>query len=318
MVDKARLVELLREKLERKTYNAYKDYAPYKKQIAFHNSGKQWNERCLGAGNQLGKTYAGSMEAMYHATGLYPDWWDGVRFAKENVGWVAGVTNDVVRDSTQKLLVGRIAKGEEYLGTGSIPRHLILGTQNAMGTPSLLSNVKVKHISGGMSIIYFKSYAMGRAKFQSETIDWIWLDEEPPQDIYIEALTRTNNGQNGQTLFVTFTPLTGMTEVVRQFYENPSKEQHLTSMTIYDVDHYTDEEKESIVASYPSYIRKARAEGIPVLGSGMVYPIDDELITEPHILEIPNHWKRINGLDFGWNHPTSAVSLAYDLSLIHI
>ena len=318
--DKLQLLYLLKEKERRRRYNIYKLYQPYEKQKEFHKKGLNFNERCLGAGNQLGKTLAGSMEAMYHATGMYPDWWVGVRFEKENIGWVAGVTNDVVRDTTQKLLVGRIAKGEEYLGTGAIPRDMILGIQKAMGTPNLLDHVKVRHISGGISIVYFKSYAQGYAKFQGETIDWVWLDEEPPADIYSEALTRTNNGQRGQTMFMTFTPLQGMTEIVRQFYENPHKQQTLTVMTIYDVGHYTEEEKESIVASYPSHIRKARAEGIPVLGSGMVYPINDELISEPHIDSIPDHWKRINGLDFGWDHPTSAISLAWDVDndVIHV
>lgn len=318
--EKEELLRLLQEKENRRRYNVYKLYKPYDKQIQFHTAGSKYNERCLGAGNQLGKTLAGSMEAMFHATGLYPNDWKGVRFKKENIGWVAGVTNDVVRDTTQKLLVGRIAKGEEYLGTEAIPRDCIVGTQKAMGTPGLLVFVRVKHVSGGISIIYFKSYAMGREKFQGETVDWIWLDEEPSKEIYEEALTRTNNGQNGQTMFVTFTPLQGMTEVVRQFYEAPHKQQNLTSMTIYDVDHYTDQEKEDIVNSYPSYIRKARAEGIPVLGSGMIFPVDDELIMEAHILEIPKHWKRINGIDFGWDHPTAAVSLAWDVDhdIVHV
>ena len=34
----------------------------------------------------------------------------------------------------------------------------------------------------------------GREKFQGETLDYVWLDEEPPIDIYTEALTRTNVG----------------------------------------------------------------------------------------------------------------------------
>jgi hypothetical protein len=34
------------------------------------------------------------------------------------------------------------------------------------------------------------------------------------------------------------------------------------------------------------------------------------IVVEP--FPIPSHWKRINGIDFGWDHPTGATSLAYD------
>ena len=47
----------------------------------------------------------------------------------------------------------------------------------------------------------------GREKFQGETLDYVWLDEEPPIDIYTEALTRTNVGAS--PVWLTFTPLQG-------------------------------------------------------------------------------------------------------------
>lgn len=86
---------------------------------------------------------------------------------------------------------------------------------------------------------------------------------------------------------------------------------HVVSMTIEDVDHYSDEEKARIVASYPLHEREARSKGIPTMGSGRVYPVSEELITVDRI-EIPKHWPQIIGLDFGWDHPTSAARLAYD------
>ena len=83
-------------------------------------------------------------------------------------------------------------------------------------------------------------------------------------------------------------------------------------MTIWDVDHYTDEEKQAVVDSYPAHERKARSEGIPQLGSGRVYAIDEDRIKEPAI-PIADTWKRICGLDFGGSdHPTAAVWIAHD------
>ena len=74
------------------------------------------------AGNQLGKTLAGGFEAAMHATGRYPDDWKGKRFDKPTVGWACGVTGEVVRDTVQKVLVGR--PGQE--GTGAIPKDAIV------------------------------------------------------------------------------------------------------------------------------------------------------------------------------------------------
>ena len=86
---------------------------------------------------------------------------------------------------------------------------------------------------------------------------------------------------------------------------------HVTRMTIYDADHYTDEQREAIVQSYPEHEREARSKGIPQLGSGRIYPVAEESIKETAI-EIPDHWARIVGMDFGWDHPTAAVWMAWD------
>ena len=82
-------------------------------------------------------------------------------------------------------------------------------------------------------------------------------------------------------------------------------------MTIYDAEHYTDAQREEIIASYPAHERKARARGIPTLGSGRVFPIDEDDIKVP-AFDIPKHWVQIGGLDFGWDHPTAAAKLAWN------
>lgn len=86
---------------------------------------------------------------------------------------------------------------------------------------------------------------------------------------------------------------------------------HVTAMTIYDVEHYSDAEREQIVASYPLHEREARAKGIPTMGSGRVFPVPEEWVTCPR-KPIPAHWPQIIGVDFGWDHPFAAVNLAWD------
>jgi phage terminase large subunit-like protein len=300
------LSNLTAEKNRRLTENRLAYYKPYPKQVEFHKAGAAHRERLFLCGNQLGKTLAGAFECAMHASGRYPDWWTGKRFDRPIVGWVAGVTGETVRDTVQKLLIGR--PGQEGVG-GAIPKDAIAELVSARGTPDLLDTIRVHHVSGGVSIIGLKTYASGREKFQGETLDFAWLDEECPSDVYTEVLTRTNVG-NGP-VWMTMTPLLGVSEVVRRFLHEKSPDRKVITMTISDVGHYSDEEKKTIEASYPPHEREARLKGIPVLGSGRVFPVPEETLAIDH-REFPPHWPRIGGMDFGWDHPFAAVELAWD------
>lgn len=86
---------------------------------------------------------------------------------------------------------------------------------------------------------------------------------------------------------------------------------HVTAMTIYDVEHYSDAERDQIINSYPVHEREARAKGIPTMGSGRVFPVTEIDIKVPS-RAIPKHWPQLNGLDFGWDHPFAAVNIAWD------
>ena len=86
---------------------------------------------------------------------------------------------------------------------------------------------------------------------------------------------------------------------------------HVTRMTIEDAEHYTKAEREAIIAAYPAHERDARAKGIPILGSGRIFPISQEAI-ECEPFAIPEHWAQLGGIDFGWDHPTAGIKLAHD------
>ena len=292
-------------KQQRAEENKLQHYVPYPKQKQFHDAGASHRERLLIAANQSGKSLAGGMEISMHATGLYPDWWEGKRFDGPTNGWVAASTNEVARDTVQRILVGR--PGQH--GTGTIPKSAILELVAARGTPDLLDSIKVRHADGGISIIGLKSYQRGRESFQGETLHYVWCDEEPPADIYTEALTRTNISRG--PVMITFTPLMGMSTVVKRFLLEPSPDRSVTTMTLDDVEHYTAEEKEKIAASYAPHEREARTKGVPTLGSGRIFPVPEETIAIEH-RDFPSHWARIGGLDFGWDHPFAAVELVWD------
>jgi phage terminase large subunit-like protein len=308
--------ELERRKAGRKLDTYYPDNGPlrrelYPKHLEFFRLGAEKRERLFLAANRIGKTEgAGGYEATLHLTGNYPKWWQGRRFNRPVTIWAAGDTRQTVRDSIQKKLLG--PPGNH--GTGLIPRESLARVANASGIPDAVETVWVKHASGGISVLGFKSYDQGRASFQATEQDLVWLDEEPPMDVYTECLLRTmtNNGQ----VVLTFTPLLGMSAVVQSFLPGgvlPEKQdgaQAVVSATWDDVPHLTETAKAEMLARIPPFQREARSKGLPQLGAGLIYPVPEStFIIDP--FEIPKHWPRAYGLDVGWKK-TAAIFGAYD------
>lgn len=303
--EKQRLYLLLKERESRRNTDRLRHYQPYPKQKAFHDAGKDFRERLLRAGNQNGKTYSAGMECAYHLTGLYPDWWMGRRWDRPIIAWAGSDTGETTRDNPQRALIGLVGE----FGTGSIPKRLIGVYKSAIGVADLLDYVKVKHVSGGWSTLRFKYYAQGRQKWQGPPVDYVWYDEEPPEDIYDEGLARTI--ATGGCAALSFTPLLGMSEVVRRFLMEESPDRQDTNMTIEDAQHIPVEERARIIAGFAAHEREARAKGIPTLGSGRIFPVaESELEWEP--ADLPAHFVWIGGIDFGWDHPTAAVKCAWD------
>lgn len=208
------MLTLLEEAKRRKDRRRLTEYRPYAKQREFHTNGAEHRERLLMAGNQLGKTYCGAAEVAFHLTGKYPDWWEGRRWDRPTRWWAGSKTGEVTRDGVQRYLVGE-PKDESAWGTGMIPGDDLKDWGRRQGIADALDNITVQHVSGGVSTLGFKSYDQGRQKWQGETLDGVWFDEEPPLDIYMEGLTRTN--ATGGLTMITFTPLLGMSEVVSMF-----------------------------------------------------------------------------------------------------
>jgi hypothetical protein len=111
---------------------------------------------------------------------------------------------------------------------------------------------------------------------------------------------------------LTFTPLEGMSEVVRLFYPRPATiDRVLVQMTIDDAAHFSPEQRKRIIAFYKPHEREARTRGIPQLGSGKVFAIPEDAFT-CEAFQIPNHWPRLLGIDLGYDHPFGAVSISHD------
>lgn len=172
-------------------------------------------ERLALAGNRVGKTEGiGGYETTLHLTGLYPEWWEGRRFSQPISAVAAGTTGKTTRDIIQKKLLGNWGE----LGTGLIPAEHITRVTGKAGIQDAIELIYVKHVSGGTSLLTLKSYDQRRVAFEGEERHLVWLDEEPPLDIYTECLIRTMTTDG--LILCTFTPMEGMSDVVMLYLED--------------------------------------------------------------------------------------------------
>ena len=314
-----RALELLKELRQRERFNRINSYDPYPYQKKFHKTGAEANQRLLMAANRIGKSYCGSMELSYHLTGLYPDWWEGRVYHQPIIAWAGGVSNETTRDIVQYELLGSPDDPDAF-GSGTVPKPYIIKTERKPGVPNAKSVALVRHVSGGNSSLFFKAYEMGVEKWQGRSVDCIWLDEEPGRDIYSQAVTRTLDRRG--MVYMTFTPEAGMTETVASFMNNLQPGQALINATWDDASekvmsqagqkgHLNEDVMQQILSSYSPHEREMRRYGRPSIGSGLIFPVNEEnIMIDP--IHIEDHWPRIAAIDFGWDHPTAVVWGAID------
>jgi len=310
-----RLEERLTLRQSKRIADIFPDSGPlrrelYPKHLEFLAAGKDHRERAMMAGNRTGKSLTAAYEVTCHATGDYPDWWAGKRFQSPVTCWAAGESVRDVRDSAQALLLGPPGG----FGTGLIPRDRIRRFTARTGTPDATDTIFVRHKSGGTSRITMKTYEAGRESFQAASVHVVWMDEEPPMDVYVEALMRTATTEG--IVLCTFTPLKGLSDTALRFLpdgKGVSQAQdapHVTFVDWSDIPHLSEDAKRELLATIPPVQRDARTKGIPQLGAGAIYPIlEEEFVIKPVRLEA--HWLRAYALDVGWNR-TAALFCAWD------
>lgn len=213
------LNEQSRREKENQLYTYFKDSGPlardkYIKALMFFKAGKHYKERALIASNRSGKSLTASWEMALHLTGLYDDfpWWDGKVFDTPIQAWSIGKTHETTRDILQRYLLGP----KHDIGTGLIPKDKIIRFTSKPGTPDAIQDVYIRHASGGISELTFKSYVQEVDAFMGTSRHVIHMDEEPDNaNIYSECLTRTMTTDG--IIMCTFTPLHGLSEVVLSF-----------------------------------------------------------------------------------------------------
>lgn len=246
------------------------------------------------AANRWGKTEAGMRETLWRATMTHPY----KENRPHNVIWVGGWTSGFyIETHLPKLL--------EWLPKDSL-----------IEKNETFKWWKLRRADGGECTIFFKSFDQRREKWQGAKVDFIWLDEEMPEDIYREALARLMDS-NGEML-MTLTPIKGMGWIYDRVYL-PLQEGRMDGKLVqgalaeYDkaqpygvgkplVPHFTKEMIIRFAKSIPDEDERAiRVFGQYRARTGIVYK---QFRKEIHLIDpfpIPEHWEKWAGVDSGYH-----------------
>lgn len=275
-------------------YNQLAHYRAATPAQAFHDSHAK--ERLLIAGSQQGKTYAISRELAMHALNRYPQTWTGRRFDTRKPGisentflaWVGSVSNATTRAGAQVRLLGEVeVKGS--LGTEALPAVSIISVFKGRGISGLCDYVVVRRdptilkdgtrIDMGTATIRFLSYEMGWQAWQAASVDYCWLDEQPPDHrIYLEAFARTAAVRG--VVAVSLTPLGGRDELIAR-YEDVNENRQTFHMTIKSEGmwHISPEDAAARIADYENdksmteSEKQTRLYGVPSMAEGAIYTV---------------------------------------------
>lgn len=285
MLDRAQktnLLYLLAEKERRRKEYARRYFVPQEQQkqplkAIFSN---KYKEVWAFGGNRSGKTELGGYGAC--------------KIAVENsdtLVWVASETFEAQVDTTQEKIM-------RYLHTDEIAK-----------ITYRFRDIIYKIFLRNGSVIQFKSYEQDRKKFQGANVPYIWLDEEPPKEIYQECLMRTIDSSG--KIVVTMTPVVGRQYI---FDKTQRVEPHIAIFYLDTLknEYLSQDEVNKIRSAFSEDELEMRLQGKFIQRSGLVYKEFDRNLHVIDPFPIPEEWYVVSGVDYGYNNPTAVLWLVVD------
>lgn len=288
--------ELASRKEERKLSSYNKDKIHHK-QIAFHKCDKK--VRFVFGGNRSGKTECGAVEAIWRARGVHP-----YKQNKPDVsGWIVSVSFEVQRDVAQSKILS-------YLPKNWIEEIVMASGRKGSPDSGIIDHIVIRNVFGGYSKLGFKSLDQGREKFQGASLDFVWFDEEPDEDIYNECVMRVLDREGD--VWCTMTPLKGLTWVYDKIYLSQNPDIWYTVMDWSDNPYLNPKETQKLAEMMTKEELESRKSGKFKASSSLVYPEFDESVHVIEPFDIPFDWQDTISIDPGLKNPLSAHFYAVD------
>ena len=178
--------------------------------------------RLLRSGNQWGKTTAGAIDLIAHVTGVNR-WCPEMATPAPIEAWV------ICASWSQSVVIQR--KIHALLPEGVL--HPDTEFDEVRGFRGKHPAFRVKHASGGYSLVRIKTMGQGGLRLASATIQYAWFDEPPESPrIYSEITKRVMRAGRFGRIILTMTPVNADVEWIREDVESdrPTIEDHHARM----------------------------------------------------------------------------------------
>lgn len=275
-------------------------------------------ENYISAGIVHHNTIASTYETAYHLTGRYPKNWKGRKWDKPIIAMASGESWEQVSKTLQNKLLGCDDIKQAYkLGTGSIPRECIDEKSMRTDGANVLA-IEIWHESGGKSKLYFSNYTQQVRHLQGFELDLVVLDEQPPDETFSELVVRTAQ-RNGQVL-CSFTPLKGMSGLVRKFWDKIDGYTHVRVTwddvpfkNEWDEEFFSQEERDQLSRDFMPWERECRMKGIPLVGKGVVFPMLNWPTYKSTDIDLKNNpaLERLISFDLGIKNDPTVISFLF-------
>jgi phage terminase large subunit-like protein len=202
----------------------------------------------LRGGNQIGKTMVGCFEVHCRCIGWHP--YKKVKPPPIEV-WII-VHSWEQSKVIQKKFWDMAPKSELHPDTEYIP---------GKGFKGKYPTVRYKN----GSIVYFKTTGQGTLGVASGTVDFVWVDEPPPPDIWGELKARTTRTRG--EMLLTLTPIGAPVDYLKEMVKDGIISEHVGVMSVENCtpegckSMMTQEEIDALARSYLSIDREARMSG---------------------------------------------------------
>tara|TARA_Y100000592_G_scaffold81075_1_gene128409 strand:- start:239 stop:1705 length:1467 start_codon:yes stop_codon:yes gene_type:complete len=253
----------------------------------------------ISGGNRAGKTEVGAQIAVATAGGKKEKWVRDWMIANN-------IPDELIGDRPTTVWCASLSykDGLEYLRP-KLDKYLPLATKRVRWNSQ---DRAVATLPNGGRIVSMSCDA-GREAFQGGSVKLVWIDEEPNDEaIFNESLLRTVD-QNGRVI-VTATPLKGLSWLFDRFVDQIIEGFNVVKISGLDNPYISSVKMRKTVSHLSEASQKSRLYGEFSAQSGLVYNNFEKSSHVIDAFEIPSHWRRYIGIDFGSSHPFCALWVA--------
>ena len=166
--------------------------------------------------------------------------------------------------------------------------------------------------------IYSLSADSGREKYQGQSCEMVWLDEEHPEPIFQESLMRCIDSGISNGVFLSMTPLKGFTWPAEFFIQNPTEGFQFHQISGLDNPYISSSKMIQTINHMSDESKASRLHGAFTNQAGLIYAeFSRDIHTysdSDNLIDLSNRdkYQIFLSIDFGVVNPFCCLVIAYD------